>query len=213
MRSLFLALPKYMRLTALTIAVSLFLSPAMAQTEPLSASLITDDIIQNIRKFIDTDIVRLSIISQNEKYGDLSQERILELDNQWIAERKSEERPLIAATLSNPLSSYLTRIQAHSYGFYTEIFVMDKNGLNVGQSSITSDYWQGDEAKFQKSFPVSGTAIFIDEPEYDKNSMSWNIQINMSITDGDNPESIGAATVEVNLTELERRNQIQAITQ
>jgi hypothetical protein len=203
-----------LRFATLGVALMSALSilPQATRAEAPPASLITDEIIQNIKAFIDTDIVRMSIISQNEKYGDLTQEKIDALDAQWAAERKAEDRSLIAATLSNPLSTYLTRVQAQSYGLYTEIFVMDKNGLNVGQSNITSDYWQGDEAKHQKTFPVSGTAIFIDEPEYDKDSMSWNVQVNLSITDGKNPDAIGAATVEINLTELERRNKVKAAT-
>ena len=85
---------------------------------------------------------------------------------------------------------------------------MDKFGLNVGQSSVTSDYWQGDEDKFQKTFAVGPDAVFIDEPEYrrrhqdlarpgqphDRRSASGKA-------------AIGAATAEINLTELQRRLQ------
>jgi hypothetical protein len=75
--------------------------------------------------------------------------------------------------------------------------------LNAGQSAITSDFWQGDEAKFQKTFPEGPTAIFIDEPEINKDSGTENVQVNMSITDGTG--AVGTVTVEVNLTELRRR--------
>ena len=80
---------------------------------------------------------------------------------------------------------------------------MDNKGLNAGQSAITSDYWQGDEAKFQKTFPLGPTAIFIDKPEVNGETGTENVQINMSITDG--IEAVGTVTVEVNLTELRRR--------
>jgi hypothetical protein len=86
---------------------------------------------------------------------------------------------------------------------YAEIFVMDHNGLNVGQSSITGDFWQGDEAKFQKTYDVSSDALFIDEPEWDDENKIWRGQVSFTITD--NGESIGAVTMEVNLTELQRR--------
>ena len=126
------------------------------------------------------------------------------MDTQWRAELKTDDQPLITAVLSNPLSSYLLRIQANSLGVYTEVFVMDAKGLNVGQSAITSDYWQGDEAKFQKTFPVSPQAIFIDEPEYNADTATWRAQLNMSIAD-ESGQAIGSVTVDVNLTELERR--------
>ena len=183
------------------------LSPAFAQTaKPDVHSLVTAAVVADMRQWIDTEIVRVSIKAQNDRYQKLSQGEIDALDEQWVAERESEDKPLIAATLSNPLSIYLTRLQGRSLGLYAEIFVMDQNGLNVGQSSITGDFWQGDEAKFQKTYDVSSDAIFIDEPEWDDESRIWRAQVNFTVTDADTTTSIGAVTMEVNLTELQRRS-------
>ena len=85
---------------------------------------------------------------------------------------------------------------------------MDHNGLNVGQSNISSDYWQGDEAKFQKTYPQGKDAVFIDEPEYDEELGIWRVQVNLSIADEDNKNAIGAITVELNLSELARRKSL-----
>ena len=106
--------------------------------------------------------------------------------------------------LSSPLSGYLLRIQAGSAGLYTELFVMTAKGLNAGQSSVTSDYWQADEAKFQKTFDVAADAVFVDDPEFDDETATWRCQVNMTLTDAAGAR-IGALTAEVNLTELERR--------
>ncbi len=182
------------------------LSPVQGYAAVPGKELLTPDFIASIRDFVDQDIVRLSILNQNEKYKDVTPNDITRLDAQWVEEREADSKPLISATLSNPLSAYLTRIQAHSKGLYTEIFVMDKNGLNVGQSNISSDYWQGDEAKFQKTYPVGGDAIFIDEPEYNDETATWNAQVNVAVSDGTDPAAIGAVTIEVNLTELQRLN-------
>jgi hypothetical protein len=177
-----------------------------AQTaQPDAAALVTPALMKNIREWLDTEMVQLSVETQNKRYGKLSQEEIEKLDKQWVAERKSDDKPLIASTLSNPLSVYLSRMQGKSLGLFAEIFVMDDKGLNVGQSSITSDFWQGDEAKFEKTFPVASDAVFIDDPEWDKDAGIWRAQINFTLTAADGKKPIGAATVEVNLTELERR--------
>ncbi len=189
-------------------AVVAGLSTTVAQAEPAKldpAALITQNVIKDIRSFIDSDIVRLSIEAQNARLTDLKQSQIDALDKQWRAERENADKPLIAATLSNPLSVYLSRIQGRSLGLYAEIFVMDQNGLNVGQSSVTSDFWQGDEAKFQKTYNVSGDAVFIDEAEWDKGSKIWRGQVSFTVVDPQTKKSIGAVTVEMNLTELARR--------
>ena len=179
--------------------------PAFAQPPaPDLNKLVDADVIKGIESWMDTEIVRLSVRSQNERLGNQSQAEIDALDAQWRKERTVEDKPLIAATLSNPLSNYLLRMQARSVGVYVEIFVMDNKGLNVGQSSITSDYWQGDEAKFQKTFPMGASGLFIDEPEWDDELKIWRVQVNKTLTDKD-ATPIGAITVELNLTELQRR--------
>ena len=134
----------------------------------------------------------------------MAQDKIDALDNQWKAEREAADKPLIAATLSNPLSVYLARIQGKSLGLYAEIFVMDQNGLNVGQSSVTSDFWQGDEDKFQKTYQVSDDAMFVDAAEWDDEAKIWLNQVSFTLLDA-SKKKIGAVTVEINLTELERR--------
>ncbi|WP_193367861.1 hypothetical protein [Pelagibius marinus] len=165
--------------------------------------LIREHIIDEIRSWSSSPVILLTLEASNERYASLDQAGIDALDKQWRAEREVEDQPLITAVLSSPLSNYLTRIQARSRGLYTEIFVMDAKGLNAGQSSITSDFWQGDEGKWQKTFQVGPDAIFIDEIEINEDTGTENAQVNLSIAqDG---QVVGAITVEVNVTELRRR--------
>jgi len=180
-------------------------SVSVAETPPDAETLITQDDINAVGEWLSNPIVALSVNTQNDLRGSLSQSDIDALDKQWRAEREAADKPLISATLSAPLSIYLLRVQAGSLGLYPEIFVMDANGLNVGQSSITSDYWQGDEDKFRKTFPNGVDAVFIDAPEWDEDKKIWRAQLNMTVADPDTGKPIGAATVEFNLTELMRR--------
>ncbi len=194
------------RLAGIFLLSSLAVSGQAAAEPPVPdiKALVDDAFIAQTREWLANPIVPLSINAQNELRGNLSQAEIDALDQQWVTERESNDKPLISATLSAPLSIYLLRVQAKTLGLYTEIFVMDANGLNVGQSSITGDYWQGDEAKFQKTFPNGANAVFLDEPEWDGDRKIWVAQLNLTIAD-DTAKPIGAATVEVNLTELARR--------
>ncbi|MGL3607082.1 hypothetical protein ACSV9I_11245 [Rhizobium sp. G187] len=188
------------------------LSAAQALAEPPAPDvnkLVTPEVVQEMRDIIGAEIVRVSIEAQNKRLANLEQSKIDALDSQWKAERESTDKPLIAATLSSPLSVYLARLQGKSLGLYAEIFVMDKNGLNVGQSSVTSDFWQGDEGKFQNTYAVSEEALFIDEAEWDDEAKIWRGQVSFTVL-GTDKKKIGAVTVELNLTELERRAQAGA---
>lgn len=181
-------------------------SSALAQEAPQNLRhLITPDLIEEMRGWTKSPIVKLSIEAQNARNGVLTQAQIDALDKQWRQETDSDDKPLIAATISSPLSSYLLKRQAEAAGLYREIFVMDANGLNVGQSSVTSDYWQGDEEKFSKTFAVGPAAVFIDKPEFEDGLKIWKNQVSMTLVDEKSGKAIGAMTVEVNLTELARR--------
>lgn len=182
-------------------------SPALAQTAtaPIELSETRDArLIAQVREVLDQQAVALTLESRNAEASEFGQAEIDALDTQWRKERESNDQPLITAVLAGPLSAYLLQMQASSLGLYSEIFVMDANGLNAGQSAITSDYWQGDEAKFQKTFPVGPDAVFIDEAEFNEDTGTWRAQVNLTLTDP-HGNAIGAATVEMNLTELQRR--------
>lgn len=168
-------------------------------------TMITDAVIRDVREWLANPVVELSINSQNRLRKNMTQAEIDAADQQWRAEREAEDQPLVAAILTNPLSSYLTQIQARSGGLFAEIFVMDAVGLNVGQSSITSDFWQGDEGKFQNTYPKGPDAVFIDEAEYNEDSDTWRSQLNMTMSNAQR-QPIGAVTIEVNLNELARRS-------
>ncbi len=169
------------------------------------AELIDGRMITELRSILSARLVELSIVNQNRQYGQLPQTEIDRLDKQWRAEREASDQPLIAMTLSNPLSTFLTRKQAEAVGLYAAIFVMDRNGLNVGQSAITGDFWQGDEAKFKKTFMVGTGTIFVDEPEYVAEYDIWIAQVNMTIASEESGQPIGSATFDLNLNELARR--------
>ena len=182
--------------------------PGMASAEQAAPAapdkLIDAQVIEGAREWLTNPVVEISVNAQNRHNRNMSQADIDTADKAWRAERDADDQPLVAAVMTNPLSGYLTQIQARSVGLYSEIFVMDAKGLNVGQSSITSDFWQGDEAKFQKTYPLGAAAVFIDEAEYNEDTDNWRSQLNMTLSDGTG-KPIGAVTVEINLTELARR--------
>ncbi len=196
-----------MKIPSLALALAFLAGGATAAEPPKPnvKALLTPAVMKDIRTWIDTEIVRLSVTSQNGRLKKLEQAKIDALDKQWREEREVADKPLIAATLSNPLSNYLIRMQGRSLGLYVEIFVMDQNGLNVGQSSITGDFWQGDEAKFQKTYDVGKDAVFVDEPEWDDEGKIWRGQVSFTLNDEKQESKLGAVTVELNFTELQRR--------
>ena len=142
-----------------------------------------------------------AIKAQNEKNASLGQADIDKLDKQWRAEVDAGSKPMIDGVMGNELSKFLAQKKEASGGLITEAFVMDDKGLNVGQSDVTSDYWQGDEDKFRKSFGAGHGALFIDPPERDESTQILQCQASMTVVD-ETGRPIGAITVGVNLDQL-----------
>jgi hypothetical protein len=81
-----------------------------------------------------------------------------------------------------------------------EVILMDKNGANVCVSRETSDYWQGDEAKFQKTFGAD-KALFVDEPAFDQSTNVFAIQMSAIVYDGG--AKVGALTLGLRINQRE----------
>ena len=135
---------------------------------------------------------------QNQRHAGIDQADIDELDRRW----RAGDEGLIAATLSTALSRQLADIVSASDGLFTEIIVMDAKGLNVGQSARTSDYWQGDEAKWRRTFLVGPGSLHVSEVEEDESTQTFQVQVSVPIVDGG--AAIGALTVGVDAERLER---------
>jgi hypothetical protein len=171
-----------------------------------SANDIPDAVVAELRDMMVSNVALISLAAQNQRLAGLDQARIEQLDQQWRAETESDTQPLIAQLMGNPLSSYLIRKKAESNGLFAELFVFDATGMNVGQSSVTSDYWQGDEDKYLQTFAKGPDAVFVDAIEYNDETRQHRRQENFTIVDPETGESIGGATVEINVDELERRS-------
>ena len=143
-----------------------------------------------------------AIRAQNAAHAGLSDEDVIALDQQWRAEAGASGGPLIDKLLTHPVSGWLLQQQESTAGFVTEVFVMDNKGLNVAQSAQTSDYWQGDEAKWQQTFPVGGDALHISDVEFDDSTGYYQSQASMPIVDPETGETIGAITYGINVQSL-----------
>ncbi|MCR6498467.1 hypothetical protein MUO32_05430 [Shinella sp. CPCC 101442] len=186
-------------LAAVLVVGLLFAGPTGAQQD-VRVTAIADYVEANVRPWLAEPAIVNAVIAQNAVHSRLNQAEIQDLDARWRVELLSGKRPLIDATLSNPLSLYLKGRQRAAEGLITEIFVMDNRGLNVGQSDITSDYWQGDEAKWLKSFGAG--MLVVEEAERDESTQLMQSQASLPIRDPRSGAVIGAITVGVNLDAL-----------
>ena len=141
-----------------------------------------------------------AVREQNTRTAELTSDQIASLDATWRNEIISGG-DLITSVLNNSLSQHLADLKNEGRGQFTEIFVSDIRGLNVGQSDVTSDYWQGDEAKWQ--VPHETSNVHISNVEFDESSQSYQSQISLPILDSG--AFIGVITVGIDVEQLAAR--------
>lgn len=180
---------------AASLAVALLGSTAHANDFAPAMQAFLD---AEVRAWAEDPIIVSAITDQNSAMGGLPQSEIDALDTAWRGEVGTASTPTISPVLDNAASDFLRERVAASGGMITEIFAMDAQGLNVAASGVTSDYWQGDEAKFSETYPMGASGVHFGEVEFDESSQAYQGQISMTITDPATGEAIGAMTIGVN---------------
>lgn len=149
----------------------------------------------SIRGWANSDQIIAAIVAQNASTSGYDQAMIDDLDKRWRAEVGGSDTPTITPVLDNDAAAFLREQVNSAGGLITEVFIMDAQGLNVAASAVTSDYWQGDEAKFQKTYSVGAEAIHLGEVEFDESTNTYQGQISLTIVDPSTGQAIGAMTV------------------
>src|SRR5262245_19413854 len=76
--------------------------------------------------------------------------------------------------------------------FVVEAFLMDAQGALVCASRETSDYWQGDEPKWQKTYG-EGKRVYVDEAAQDVSTGVYAIQLSVLVSNAG--QKAGALTL------------------
>lgn len=118
--------------------------------------------------------LRMAVAAKNAK-GE-SRQSIEAREREWTENKAAPLRKLMTGS---PCAVRLRELIAPD-PVVVEAILMDAQGANVCVSRETSDYWQGDEDKWQKPF-VEGRAAFVDEPALDASSATYAVQLSVPV--------------------------------
>ena len=187
---------------ALGAGLALTLTAAAFAADNEFTAPLTDFAKGQLRQIAEDPALVAAVIAQNATTSGYDQAKIDALDSQWKAEVDATDKPLIDATLGTPASKGLDAALNKSAGLITEIFATDAKGLNVAQATMTSDYWQGDEDKFTKSFGAGPDAVEIGDVEQDESTQTYQSQVSITITDPATGAAIGSITAGIDVGKL-----------
>ncbi len=104
------------------------------------------------------------------------------------------------AFMDNPCATMLRKLQ-DTTPYLAECFVMDNQGANVAMTDKTSDYWQGDEAKWQESYKGGAGAVHIGDVKFDDSTQAYLVQVSVPVMDGG--KAIGAITFGIDVDHVD----------
>ena len=196
------------RLTALAVT-ALAMGSGLnvdAQDKPTAeefGALVLEYAKSDLQAWISDPVIVYAIKEQNKLHKDMNQLKINKLDYQWREE--GSYGALVIDLLDRQASIIARDRREKSGGVINEIIVMDAFGLNVAISDRTSDYFQGDEAKWQKTFQVGADAVHISELKFDESTGKVQTQVSLTIVDPETGEPIGAVTLGISLDKLKQK--------
>ncbi len=173
-----------MRRLFLSVCMGVFVlagaAPAGAQQTPDREELLErlDSKLRGARHIaFHPEIVRAVRTQNNEG---LSMELIQQRDAEWRAAQQETDlqRSLVQRRASQVLKTLVERNPD-----FSEAFATDNQGANVAMFPTTSDYWQGDEAKWTNSFNDGDGRVWIGEVELDESSGLAAVQVSVPILD------------------------------
>ncbi len=133
----------------------------------------------------DPDLVK-AITAKNSTAE--SEDDIRKRDQDWI---KNPTYPLRKQLTQSPCAHRLRQI-VEGDAQVVEAFLMDSHGALVCATVETTDYYQGDEPKWAKTYG-EGKFVYIDAPALDYSTNTVAIQLSMVVLDG--PRKVGALTL------------------
>jgi hypothetical protein len=154
---------------------------------------VVNDCLEELRRVAARPAVVRAVQTANSASWQ-SRQQIDETDLNW-RQTPGTDAPLFQRYLKNPCADLLRQAKRTNPS-YVELFVMDNKGCIVAETDKTSDYWQGDEAKWIECFNGANGRVHVGDVEYDQSTRSYVVQISVPLRD-ERGKTIGVMTASV----------------
>jgi len=152
-------------------------------------------VVEKLLPLCEDAAIVAAVAAQNA--GAVTLDEIKKIDAEWQA--AEDELPIQKEKLGNATAQALKEF-VRGTPAVAEAFVMDNQGAIVGENNLTSDYWQGDEDKWVKSFAAGAGGVDVGAPKFDKSANITLQQVSLPVTkDG---KAIGAITFGLDISRL-----------
>lgn len=142
---------------------------------------------ERLRQWAHAPVLLAALKEQNAKQTSLDE--IKKIDEEWVA---GTNAAFVKSLQQNSVGKYL-QDKVSASPIYVEAFLCDRQGAVVGEYPGSTDYWQGDEDKFTKSFNGGDGKLFAGPIALDKSTDTISVQVSVPVKDAN--ETIGVLVV------------------
>jgi hypothetical protein len=126
--------------------------------------------------------------------------KVLGLDRAWSASRAVP--PALASMLQSPASRLLRDLAQHD-PVYREILLTDRHGRLAAVSSVSTDYFQGDEDWWRAAFEDSAAGrVTVSDVRWDESARVYGLEIASPVPDSAGEGSAGILKVVADVREM-----------
>ena len=115
-------------------------------------------------------------------------DEIMARDREW--QNADALTDFIKSYLTNDIGQTIFKFQ-QEHDEFTEIFITDSKGTIIGITNRTSDYYQADEAWWQKTYNKGKGLTYFGGIEYDESSKTESIPIYLALMDPQSQQVLG----------------------
>lgn len=163
-------------------------------------------VVKHVKPFINDAMIVSAVKARNAEMHKLRQQQLDQMDIVWL---DRTDPYLIDSRMNNKLSEWLRKKENEvnggpggaKVGPVQEIFVNDDLGFNVAETDLTHDMNQGDETKYWKSVG-NGPDGMVAEKVHKDDIFPHISQVSIAIKDPATGQSIGFATIGINVDKL-----------
>jgi len=106
---------------------------------------------------------------------------ILNLDAQWRAMAPGHYSEMARIIASQEASIAMNRWQKNQESLVTEVMLTNSIGTLVAMSGLSSDFWQGDEAKFERHIRKDPSNLYISRVYYDESTSRFQVIVSKPV--------------------------------
>lgn len=152
-----------------------------------------------LEQWLEEQRLASAVAAYNERRKEWTPHKRDLLDEEWREAFQQGNDADVARLVDETLSDQLRMLEVDREGLITELILTDREGMNIAISDMTSDFWQGDEAKFTEAWGLEPGQLQFGPVTYDESTRLFQVHVSRPVYHPESGAPLGVIIVGVNV--------------